>query len=312
MTPEFEEAAFAAPVGQVTEPVQTPYGFHLIQVDSRTADSVTARHILIPIERTEESLLDLLTLADSLELMSEEQGLDASAGSFGLQVQTVTVQSLIPFIPGAGQVGEGADWAIEEALPGDVSPLFETPQAFYVMELVTATPAGELTLEEAEPTIRAILLAEKKTERTIEESRSIVQRIRGGEALGTVAAAEGLSVGTAGPFSRYDFVPALGAQNAAVGTAFGLEADEVSDPVAANANVFIVRRTNHLPADSTEWAAQKAFQREQVKALLQSRRMDSWLAEIREDARVVDRRLEVLQPVTEDQPAGAFPNPFGG
>ena len=43
MDATFEEAAFSAPIGQVTEPVQTPFGLHLIQVESRTADSVTAR-----------------------------------------------------------------------------------------------------------------------------------------------------------------------------------------------------------------------------------------------------------------------------
>jgi peptidyl-prolyl cis-trans isomerase D len=52
MVPAFAQAAFRAPVGQVTEPVETPFGWHLIKVEKRTADSVTARHILIPIERT--------------------------------------------------------------------------------------------------------------------------------------------------------------------------------------------------------------------------------------------------------------------
>lgn len=32
MVPEFEEAAFKAPVNTVAGPVKTPFGFHLIQV----------------------------------------------------------------------------------------------------------------------------------------------------------------------------------------------------------------------------------------------------------------------------------------
>jgi peptidyl-prolyl cis-trans isomerase D len=312
MDPIFEEAAFSASVGQVTEPVRTPFGYHLIEVESRTADSVTARHVLVPIERTEESELTLLSHADSLELMSEQQGLDAASSAFDLPIQTVTVQALIPFISGAGQVGEGVDWAMEEAAPGEVSPLFETPEAFYVLELVTATPAGELSLEDATPTIQSALMIEKKAERTVEEARALVQRVRGGQSLQEVAAAEGLDVVAAGPFSRYDFVPTLGSQNAAIGAAFGLRPGQVSDPIRANSNVFVLEQVNLVPADSTEWLDQKELQRQQLTSMLQNRRMDEWLQEIRSDARVVDRRLQVLQPVTDEEPARGIPNPFGG
>jgi parvulin-like peptidyl-prolyl isomerase len=39
MVAEFEEAAFKQPVGQVSEPVKTAFGYHLILVDSRGAKS---------------------------------------------------------------------------------------------------------------------------------------------------------------------------------------------------------------------------------------------------------------------------------
>jgi peptidyl-prolyl cis-trans isomerase C len=35
MTPEFEKEAFLLPVGQVSQPVKTPFGYHLILVESR-------------------------------------------------------------------------------------------------------------------------------------------------------------------------------------------------------------------------------------------------------------------------------------
>jgi parvulin-like peptidyl-prolyl isomerase len=37
MIPEFENAAFAQPIGQISEPVKSAFGYHLILVESRGA-----------------------------------------------------------------------------------------------------------------------------------------------------------------------------------------------------------------------------------------------------------------------------------
>ena len=64
MVPAFETAAFHLPIGQVSEPVVSPFGVHLIKVERRTADSVQARHILLPIARSGARLDTLEARAD--------------------------------------------------------------------------------------------------------------------------------------------------------------------------------------------------------------------------------------------------------
>ena len=309
MIPEFEEAAFAAPLGEVTEPVQTSVGLHLIRVQSRTADSVTASHILVPIQRTEESEVALLTRADSLEDLAESQGLQAAATALGLETNEVQISSVLPFVAGAGQVSEGADWAFEEAAPGDVSPVFENNEAFYAMELIEATPAGNQPLEAVRGTVEQILRLERKIELARSEASEIVQSIRAGTTFDNAAAQEGLEVRTAGPFSRQDFVPGLGRLNAAIGASFGLDEGEVSDPVEAASNVFILEKLSHTPADSASWVEAMEGQRSQVLATIQQQRLDLWLRGLRERADVVDRRAEVLVPASDTLPLQR--GPFG-
>ena len=144
MPAEFADAAFTATVGELTEPVRTSFGYHVIEVKDQTEDSIQARHILVPFARTEASEFELLTLADSLESLGESRTLTEAALGLGLSVETAYLSSDFAFVAGAGQVGEGSDWAFEEALVGDVSPVLETRQAFYMLELAEIREAGAI------------------------------------------------------------------------------------------------------------------------------------------------------------------------
>lgn len=308
--PAVDSVIFATSPGTLAEPVRSAGGYHLIEVQERWGqDSAQVRHILIPIARTEQSEIALFTRADSLEGLLEDQSLEDAAAELGVGVEEAELSTEFAFVSGAGQVSEGADWAFEEAEIGDASPVFETPQAFYALELVSSTPAGVLPLESARPSIEQILRFEKKQAMAEEEAEGLVSEIRAGEPLPNVAAAHGLEVRSAGPFARNDFVPGLGRHNAAIGAAFGLQPGQVSDVISTPANTFVLEVMTRSPADREEWEGQKALQRRQVTQLLRQERLESWLAGLRETAQVQDRRAEVLQPA-EDQPLRQT-SPFG-
>jgi peptidyl-prolyl cis-trans isomerase D len=303
MTPPFDSAVFAAPVGEITDPVQSSFGFHIIEVEERWgADSAQARHILIPVARTDDSEIELLTMADSIEDLGEAMSLEEAAAAAGLVATTMDIAQNFAFIPGAGQVSEGADWIFEEASPGDVSPVFETPTAFYAIELISSEPEGVLPLEDATPSIRSTLLFEKKMAQAEVDAQTVSSRARGGEVLENVAADLQLEVRSAGPFSRNDFVPGIGRQNAAIGAAFGLEPGDVSGAVSTPVNAFVIQVVDRTAADSTAWLAQVDQQREVAVNTKRQVRLSEWIEALRGAARIVDRRDVVLAPQDEDLP----------
>ncbi|MFW6206650.1 MAG: peptidylprolyl isomerase, partial [Gemmatimonadota bacterium] len=311
MVPAFEEAAFAAEEGEITEPVRSQFGFHIIRVRESYEDSVAASHILIPVERTDDSELELLMQADSLEAMTENMTLDEAAENLEVEVRTVQVNEDFPLAPGAGVIREAFDWAQEEADAGDVSSVFENDQAFYAVELVDYRPEGHRSLEEAEDQIRRQLVERKKQEIVLEQATALADEAREAGTLSilTEADEEGLTVHEPSAFTRTSSIPGVGRVPEVIGTAFGLDAGEISAPVPAEQEVYLVELLERVPADSTAWLAQREQQRQQLARQLQQERVEQWIAGLRQNADIQDRRDEVLEAAEEQQEEnqGQFP-----
>jgi peptidyl-prolyl cis-trans isomerase D len=294
--PAFDQAAFSQRIGELSEPVMTQFGYHLIRTESRSGDSATVRHILVPIELTVEHEDRVLDMADSLDALTETLSLEAAAQELGLEVSEAELVPGLEFVSGIGLADDGAAWAFDDAEIGDVSQLFETTTVYYAFELVNREEERTLTEAEATETIRTALTIEKKIDQVRATAREAVDRLRAGESMETVAQAYGLEVEEAGPFSRSDFVPGMGRMNAAIGTAFGMRPGQTSGVVESDNSLFVIHVVSRVDADRAAWEAQKEEQRQRVTQALAEQRWNQYMAALRESARVADNRAEVLQP----------------
>ena len=308
MVPTFDSLVFSIPVGELSEPLETSIGYHIIEVLSRDEDAeeVEARHILLPIEPTAEAEVRLLTSADSLETLAENEPLREAAAAFGLSVMEAEISEDFATLPGVGVAAEAQDWVfVDDDDAGVVSPVFETEDAFYVVELLDESPAGSLSLDQVAAEIREDLETQRKTALALDEAREWRDEFRGGTApLESIAERLGLEVQIAGPFTREEFVPGMGQSSPAIGAAFGTPVGELAGPVEELGRILLVRVDEKTEASSEEWEAQKESQRAQLTAQIQQFRLDQWLEGLRSTTSIVDNRSAYFE-AAEEQAAQA-------
>lgn len=84
----FEDAIFSMQVGEISEPIETQFGYHIIKLEKIDGDKRTARHILVAFPKLESSDIESISFLNSLksrinsgELTFEQAAIEYSQGT---------------------------------------------------------------------------------------------------------------------------------------------------------------------------------------------------------------------------------------
>ncbi len=296
MVKEFDEAAFSLPLNTLSDPVRSDFGYHLIEVTKRTADSVTARHILVPFELAgaHRDLVD--AQADSLEQLAADHldpaVLDTASRALKLPIgQAAPVQKGSQVVVGQELLADPGIWAFQ-AQVGETSPVIESPDAFYVFRLDSLHEAGIPPLEKIRDGVTAAVIEAKKDTLALAEAQALVRRVLGGETLAAASEAMGLQHREFPAFTRIQ--PPL-PNPKLIGTAFGLPVGALSQPIVTSEGIYVIRILAHAPADSAAFREQlDQFQARELRTARDDR-VRYFLSSLRDAAKVKDERGEVFK-----------------
>lgn len=296
-TPKFEEAAYALKAGEISQPVLTPFGWHLIRVDARQGDTLDLRHILVTVTQSDSSATRTDRKADSLanKAANQEEGkaFDEAARQLGLTPATVVVVEKEPLSFTGRYVPSVSAWAFTGIKPGETSDLFDSPDAYYLARLDSLTKGGAQPLSEVKEDIRRRLAREKRLEKLRPMGEQLVAAAKQ-SGLEAAAAQAGLQVEKTPAFARGGLVPGLGQYTPAIGAAFAVPTGQVGGPFKATDALVVLRVDARVDADRTAFEAEKTIQRTQYTQSLRQQKVDEYLNNLRESVKVDDRRVEVL------------------
>ena len=296
LDPAVATAAFALRVGDVSQPVLASDGYHLLRVDSKKADSVDVRHILLPITQTDSNATRTDRRADSLSIIAasatEVQRFDSASRVLGITPERVQVFEGQPLFTTHGIASGVSAWAFSGVRELETSDLFDTEQAYFLARLDTLIEGGTAPFDDVKEDIRGLLQRRKKAEIMATQARPFAERATA-SSLETAAQERDLTVTRSESFGRSTFVPGLGRLNAAIGAAFALPIGAISEPIVTDEGVFVLRVDRRTEASRDAFEAQKATQRANAIRVLQEARLREFMEGLREQADIEDRRKEL-------------------
>ena len=172
--PEFEQWAFSLAVGQLSPIVETPYGYHLMRVDSRQPGEVKVRHILI-IPKTDST--DLARARVEADSVARAWRAGAPYDSLLKRHHDPAEQSLVSDYPLA-QLPETYQTVLGAATANTVTEPFDIPNPrsnlpkLVVVQVTAKQDEGEYTLDDVRTRFRQQLGEKKAFDRFLEGLRS--------------------------------------------------------------------------------------------------------------------------------------------
>jgi len=295
---DFETAAYALTPGRISDPVLTPFGYHLIKVDSRKGDTLSLRHILLRIEQREESAVLTDRRADSLARIAatadDPAKFEEASRTLRIPITRGAAVEGEPLTIGGQYVPSVGAWATGGAEKGDISDLFDWEDGYAIARVDSLVEGGIPKLDAIKGEVRARIARGKKLDILVTDSRTFATAAAS-SSLEQAASSKNLQVSQTDLFTRTGPAQGLGRLNEAIGAAFALPVGAVGAPVRTEDGVFVMRVDRRTQSDRAEFEAQKATLKEAQLNAYRQQRLQEFIQNLRDVADIDDNRKSLAR-----------------
>lgn len=166
MVPEFEEAAFELEIGEVSEPVLTEFGYHLIRIDDKRDGEVKARHILVEAAMSDSDKEKITQLIDEVyQKLQDGADFMECAIEYSIPTEETGEEVVIDEYPvdQLAQIPQIGTY-INDLEEGEFTEALEIDDTYYIFKNIGYAEPRPYTYDEITPQLEQIVYQQKQQE----------------------------------------------------------------------------------------------------------------------------------------------------
>lgn len=293
MVKPFADAAFAAGIGKVTEPVRSQFGLHLIQVTKREEAGVRALDEVreeVRRQLAENKGADKVadTLDAAAELLISGKSLADIATEMQLELRTSVAFTREEAAQAVGLQGDSVDLVFNQPEGMTIDTPLAVEDGYVLATVVSSRAAYHKTLDEVRTVVESKLKQQKAMELANEAGKKALAAIASGD-TGAVT-----SVETTAFFNRRGFVPGVGMNADLAAAVFATTDKEWLGPFESALGAVIVRLNEVKMPDEAEWESVSEQVVVQLRQAKQQELFQTFLRNLSEQAVVEIHNADML------------------
>ncbi len=279
LVPPFEQAAFSMEKGQLSQPVKTDYGYHIIKVtDIKPSDKKPLAEVRSQIEarlKREQASVRAQEKADTLYSDAlAGKDLQQLAQTYSLKLKRTGFFSIDGGLPELGKAYQfyTAAFGLD---PEAVSPPVKLTEGYALLKLLEVKPSYIPPLEEVREKVKQAVIEQQAQRLAHKQAEAARSKLRSNIPLKEVAKTYGLPVLDSGAFSRQGFIKGIGSVKDWAPKLFAIKPGQVSPLLEREADnkYYLIVINEALPIDENKFQQDKKeiffkLQRQKTEVIL--------------------------------------------